>query len=189
MNEDQEEFILNRWKLDIILKARQRGFTTVIQLDMLDDCLFLADLSAGVIAHNLVDAKAFFRDKIKYAYDHLPATFRKIRAADNDSAESLRFNNGSSIRVGTSLRSGTLQRLHVSEFGKLCAKYPERAAEVVSGAFNTVAAGQVITIESTAEGRAGEYHDMVKTARQLQDAGKNSDGLGFQVSLLPLVPG
>ncbi len=185
MNEDQEEFILNRWKLDIILKARQRGFTTVIQLDMLDDCLFLADLSAGVIAHNLVDAKAFFRDKIKYAYDHLPATFRKIRAADNDSAESLRFNNGSSIRVGTSLRSGTLQRLHVSEFGKLCAKYPERAAEVVSGAFNTVAAGQVITIESTAEGRAGEYHDMVKTARQLQDAGKNLTDLDFRFHFYP----
>jgi hypothetical protein len=185
MNEDQEEFILNRWKLDIILKARQRGFTTVIQLDMLDDCLFISDLSAGVIAHNLVDAKAFFRDKIKYAYDHLPVTFRKIRAADNDSAESLRFNNGSSIRVGTSLRSGTLQRLHVSEFGKLCAKYPERATEVVTGAFNTVAAGQVITVESTAEGRAGEYHDMVKTARHLQDEGRALTDLDFKFHFYP----
>jgi len=185
MNEDQEEFILNRWKLDIILKARQRGFTTVIQLDMLDDCLFISDLSAGVIAHNLVDAKAFFRDKIKYAYDHLPSTFRKIRAADNDSAESLRFNNGSSIRVGTSLRSGTLQRLHVSEFGKLCAKYPERATEVVTGAFNTVAAGQVITVESTAEGRAGEYHDMVKTARHLQEEGRTLTDLDFKFHFYP----
>src|SRR5262245_8114657 len=71
MNEHQERFILERHGMDVVLKARQLGFTTVIQLDMLDDCLFTPNLSAGVIAHNLVDAKAFFRDKIKFAYDHL----------------------------------------------------------------------------------------------------------------------
>lgn len=185
MNADQEDFILNRWKLDVILKARQRGFTTVIQLDMLDDCLFIPDLSAGVIAHNLVDAKAFFRDKIKYAYDNLPAVFRKIRSAENDSADSLRFNNGSSVRVGVSLRSGTLQRLHVSEYGKLCAKYPDRAEEVKTGAFNTVAVGQIITVESTAEGRAGEYHDMVKKARQLQAEGRELTDLDFRFHFYP----
>jgi hypothetical protein len=101
----------------------------------------------------------------------LPEPFRKVRAAENDSAESLRFNNGSSIRVGVSLRSGTLQRLHVSEYGKLCAKYPDRAEEVKTGAFNTVAVGQNITVESTAEGRAGEFHDMVKKARQTEERG------------------
>jgi hypothetical protein len=78
MNADQEDFILNRHGLDVILKARQRGFTTVIQLDMLDDCLFTSNLSAGVIAHNLKDAKAFFGDKIKFAYDNLPEPFRKL---------------------------------------------------------------------------------------------------------------
>jgi hypothetical protein len=180
MNEHQERFFLSRHGMDIVLKARQLGYTTVIQLDILDDCLFTADLSAGVIAHNLADAKAFFRDKIKFAYDHLPATFRKIRAADNDSAESLRFNNGSSVRVGTSLRSGTLQRLHVSEYGKLCAKYPDRAEEVKTGAFNTVAVGMNITVESTAEGRAGEYHDMVRTARHLEEEGRELTALDFK---------
>ncbi len=180
MNPHQERFILDRHGMDTVLKARQLGYTTVIQLDMLDDCLFTPNLSAGVIAHNLVDAKAFFRDKIKFAYDHLPETFRKVRAAENDSAESLRFNNGSSIRVGVSLRSGTLQRLHVSEYGKLCAKYPDRAEEVKTGAFNTVTVGQNITVESTAEGRAGEFHDMVKKARNLQDEGRELTALDFK---------
>lgn len=180
LNEHQEQFLADRHGMDVVLKARQLGYTTVIQLDMLDDCLFTSNLSAGVIAHNLVDAKAFFRDKIKYAYDRLPAVVRKLRAAENDSAESLRFNNGSSIRVGVSLRSGTLQRLHVSEFGKLCAKYPDRAQEVVTGAFNTVAVGQSITVESTAEGRAGEYHDMVKKARTLMDEGRKLTPLDFK---------
>ena len=180
MNAHQEAFILDRHGMDVVLKARQLGFTTVIQLDMLDDCLFTSNLSAGVIAHNLVDAKAFFRDKIKFAYDNLPEPFRKVRAAENDSAESLRFNNGSSIRVGVSLRSGTLQRLHVSEYGKLCAKYPDRAEEVKTGAFNTVAIGQNITVESTAEGRAGEFHDMVKKARQNDDAKVELTPLDFK---------
>lgn len=180
MNEHQEQFLSDRHGMDVVLKARQLGYTTVIQLDMLDDCLFTPNLSAGVIAHNLVDAKAFFKDKIKFAYDNLPLVFRKAVSADNDSAESLRFNNGSSIRVGVSLRSGTLQRLHVSEYGKLCAKFPDRADEVKTGAFNTVAVGQNITVESTAEGRAGEFHDMVKRARNLADEGKTLTALDFK---------
>lgn len=180
MNEHQEQFLAERHGMDVVLKARQLGYTTVIQLDMLDDCLFTPNLSAGVIAHNLVDAKAFFKDKIKFAYDNLPLAFRKVVSADNDSAESLRFNNGSSIRVGVSLRSGTLQRLHVSEYGKLCAKFPDRAEEVKTGAFNTVAVGMSITVESTAEGRAGEFHGMVKKARRLEDEGRPLTALDFK---------
>ncbi|MBY2923070.1 hypothetical protein HF265_31050 [Rhizobium leguminosarum] len=48
----------------------------------------------------------------------------------------LLLGNNSSIRVGTSLRSGTLQYLHISEYGKLCAKYPDKAREVRTGALN-----------------------------------------------------
>lgn len=159
--------------------------TTIIQIDMLDDCLFMSNMSAGVIAHNLRDAKAFFSDKIKFAYDNLPEPFRKVRAAEQDSADSLSFNNGSSIRVGVSLRSGTIQRLHVSEYGKLCAKFPDRAEEVRTGAFNTVHVGQVITVESTAEGRAGGYYDLVKRARDLEAQGSALTALDFKFHFYP----
>jgi hypothetical protein len=172
MNADQERFILERHGLDTILKARQKGFTTVIQLDMLDDCLFIPNTGAGVIAHNLTDAEAFFADKIRFAYDRLPAEFREIVSATSDTVRSLKFSNGSSIRVGTSLRSGTLQRLHVSEYGKLCAKFPEKAREVKTGAFNTVAPGQSITVESTAEGQAGDFYEMTKKAQDKQARGE-----------------
>lgn len=185
MNEDQEEFILNRHGLDIVLKARQKGFTTVIQLDMLDDCLFVPNTAAGVIAHNLNDAKAFFRDKIKFAYDNLPPEFRELVSAEQDSADSLRFSNGSSIRVGTSLRSGTLQRLHVSEYGKLCAKFPEKAVEVKSGAFNTVHVGQRIVVESTAEGQEGHFFDLCQIAQKLEQQGVVLTALDFKFHFAP----
>lgn len=185
MNDDQAGFFDNRHGMDVVLKARQKGFTTVIQLDILDDCLFKPNTAAGVIAHNLNDAKAFFADKIKFAYDGLPGAFRKVVSAEVDAAESMRFSNGSSIRVGTSLRSGTLQRLHVSEYGKLCAKYPEKAKEVKTGAFNTVQAGMSITVESTAEGQAGDFYEMCRKAQAKAEAGDTLTALDFKFHFSP----
>lgn len=185
MNADQERYLDERHGMDVVLKARQKGFTTVIQLDMLDDCLFIPNTSAGVIAHNLNDAKAFFADKIKFAYDQLPAEFRAVVSAEQDAADSMKFSNGSSIRVGTSLRSGTLQRLHVSEYGKLCAKYPEKAREVKSGAFNTVQAGQRITVESTAEGQGGHFYELTQTAKKKQESGASLTALDFKFHFAP----
>ena len=172
MNDDQARFLAEEHGMDIILKARQKGFTTVIQLDYLDDCLFVPNTAAGIIAHNLTDAKSFFADKIKFAYDRLPREFKSVVSAEQDSVDSLKFSNGSSMRVGTSLRSGTLQRLHISEYGKLCAKFPEKAREVKSGAFNTVQAGQKIRVEATAEGHAGHFSELTQTARNLVREGK-----------------
>lgn len=159
----------NMWYLNIILKARQLGMTTFIQIFMLDRCLFNDNVNAGVVAHNREDAEAFFADKIKFAYDHLPEDLRKQRKNTADTKNSLEFSNGSKIRVGTSLRSGTYQYVHVSEFGKMCAKYPDKAEEVITGTLNTVESGQFIWIESTAEGPFGSFFEMCNEAEQLQE--------------------
>jgi hypothetical protein len=58
--------------LNVILKARQLGFTTFIQLFMLDACLFNSNIRAGTIAHRLDDARVIFRDKVKFVYENLP---------------------------------------------------------------------------------------------------------------------
>lgn len=176
----QENFLDEMWYLNLILKARQLGFTTFIQLFMLDSCLFNSNTSAGVIAHTRDDAEAFFSDKIKYAYDHLPDGLRARIPATQDSAKSLAFANQSKIRVGTSLRSGTFQFLHVSEFGKVCAKFPDKANEIKTGAFNTVEAGQFIFVESTAEGNSGEFHDMCDTSQKAAKEGRALTKLDFK---------
>jgi hypothetical protein len=151
--------------MNVVLKARQLGFTTFIQIFMLDACIFNANIRAGTIAHRLDDAKTIFRDKVKYPYDNLPDGLKNRICKVSDSADELLLSNNSSIRVGTSLRSGTLQYLHVSEYGKLCAQFPDKAREVRTGALNTVQSGQVVFIESTAEGQEGHFFDLCENAR------------------------
>lgn len=165
-NAVQAELYKRMWHLNIILKARQEGVTTLIQMFMLDRCLFNNDVKAGVIAHNREDAENFFKHKIKYAYDNLPEALKQEIPARTERAGELAFANGSSIRVGTSMRSDTLQYLHISEFGKICAKYPDKAAEIISGSLNTVIPGQFIFIESTAEGAYGKFYDMAQIAEK-----------------------
>jgi hypothetical protein len=181
----QEEFLRDQHGFELILKARQLGFTTTIQLDFLDDCLFVPNTAAGVIAHNREDAEAFFHNKIRFAYDSLPAEFKELVPATQDSTRSMRFGNGSSIRVGTSLRSGTFQRLHISEYGKLCAKFPEKAREVKSGALNTVHVGQKIRIESTAEGHSGHFFELCKKAQDHARQGHELTPLDFKFHFYP----
>lgn len=160
------------WYFNVILKARQLGFTTFIMIYFLDACLFNSNHAAGVIAHTKDDAQDLFDNKVKFAYDNLPEWLKNERTARTDTTKKLVFNNGSSFTVGTSLRSGTYQKLLVSEFGKLSAKYPEKAREIKTGSLNTVEAGQQIFIESTAEGKTGEFFEMCEYARKLEDQKK-----------------
>ena len=44
-NQEQETFYLNQHCRDIILKARQLGFTTFKMISDLDDCLFIENFS------------------------------------------------------------------------------------------------------------------------------------------------
>tara|TARA_A200000159_G_scaffold163861_1_gene191529 strand:+ start:1375 stop:2835 length:1461 start_codon:yes stop_codon:yes gene_type:complete len=166
----QQHLYDNLHYFNVILKARQLGFTTFVMIYFLDACLFNDNHSAGIIAHTQNDATDLFDNKIKYAYDNLPEWLRNARKAESNSARKLSFNNGSQIYTGVSLRSGTLQKLLVSEYGKISAKYPEKAEEIKTGALNTVEAGQQIFVESTAEGKSGEFYILYERARKLVDS-------------------
>ena len=129
-----QKFFLERlWFLNVILKARQLGFTTVICIYFLDCILFSKNKSAGIIAHTKEDAENIFKNKIMFAWDNLPDWFKACYEVDTSSAKHLKFSNGGSIRVATSMRSDTLQYLLITELGTLSLKYPEKATEVISG--------------------------------------------------------
>jgi hypothetical protein len=165
MTDEQIEYFDGMHTRNIILKARQLGFTTECCIIQLDAALF-ESAKCALIAHTLNDAKRLFREKVKYAYDNLPKEIRAANPASNDAAGELVFSKGGSLYVSTSFRGGTLRYLHVSEFGKICAKFPHKAREIVTGAFEAVATDCFVTIESTAEGRAGYFFDYSQSAEK-----------------------
>lgn len=185
MNPAQTALYEARHTLNLVLKARQLGMTTFTQLFMLDACLFNSNIAAGTVAHTLHDAEAIFKEKVRYPYEQLPAALRQAIPAVSDSARELAFANGSSLRVGTSLRSGTYQYLHVSEYGAICARYPDKAAEIRAGALNTVHPGQTIFIESTAEGRERDFYEFCHRARGHAAEGRALTALDFRFHFFP----
>lgn len=186
-NEHQLDFLNNLWYRNIILKARQLGFTTAIAIYYLDCCLFgEGDIRAGMIAQDKPSAESLFRDKVKFAYDNLPPEIKSKFPLARDSASELLFShNNSSIKVGTSMRSGTLQYLHVSEFGKICAKYPQKAKEVLTGSIPAVSPSGIIVIESTAEGDEGPFFDMAEIARKKKEQNNKLSKKDYKFNFYP----
>jgi hypothetical protein len=180
-NAAQTKLIENLWYLNLILKARQLGFTTFLGIFGLDQALFRDHYSVGINAHTREDVEKIHEKKVQFPYDNLPEGLPNARPADTDSAKKLKFANGSMIEVGTSLRSGTYQMVHISEFGKLCAKFPEKAREIVTGTLETVHPGNMVFIESTAEGNDGYFYDYCMEALKRQQAGHKPNQLQYRL--------
>jgi hypothetical protein len=184
LNGAQERLYQDMWYCNIILKARQLGISTFVSLLFLDRCLFNSNQHAGIIAHTREDSEAMFR-RVKFAYDNLSPELKAIRQVNTDNVRELQLSNGSSLRVGTSMRSSTLQYLHISEFGKLCAKFPDKAREIITGSLNALAPGQYVFIESTAEGREGHFYEMCKEAQAAKDASRKQSPIDFKLHFFP----
>ncbi len=171
MRPAQRELFKNMHYRNIILKARQLGFSTGIDIYLLDQALFNKNLSCGIIAQDLPAAGEIFSTKISIPFDNLPpwlrATFPVSTRREGANGGHIEFAHGSKIRVSTSFRSGTVQRLHISEHGKICAKYPAKAKEVRTGTLNAIKDGCIVFIESTAEGVGGDFHTMSTRAMDL----------------------
>lgn len=166
-NRAQRRFLARLHNRNLILKARQLGFTTLMCILWLDTALFSSEpIKCGVIAHNREAAEEIFRDKIRFAYDSLPDIMREMFPLKKSTESQLVFaHNGASIRVATSMRSGTIHRLLISEFGKICAESPKRAREIDAGSIPTVPMSGICVIESTAEGQDGSFYKKTQRAQ------------------------
>lgn len=183
-NRAQRKLLKRLHYRNIILKARQLGFTTLIQVLFLDFALFTPNIRCGVIAHTDDAALKVFK-KIKFAYDKLPAILKKSVPLAACSAHEMELANGSVLTVATSMRSDTIHYLHVSEFGKICAKFPHRAEEVITGTIPAVPNTGMIFIESTAEGRDGAFFNMSQRAEALHHAGKKLTPKEYRFHFFP----
>ena len=165
---EQEKFYDNIWYRNVIPKARQRGFSTAVQIMMFDACLFVPGTQAAVIAQDESTALKIFETKIKFAWDRLPKVVKAMYPLRYNTKHEIVWQHDSTFYVATSTRGGTLQYLHVSEYGQICAKFPDRAAEIQEGSLPSVDQSGVVVIESTVETPYGTFSDMVRHAEAVE---------------------
>jgi hypothetical protein len=184
-NEEQAQLYRSMRLRNLILKARQLGFTTFVDILLLDQCLWNDNFVGAIIAHTLPDAARIFRTKVLGVYEALPLEIQQRVALVKQSSTELVFDNGSSISVSTSVRSGTVHFLHVSEMAKIVRKHPQRAREIITGSFEAVPRDGIIVVESTAEGADGWFHDACMAAHRRQQQGAPGTSLDWHLHFFP----
>jgi len=162
LNHVQRHVLLNLRKRNLILKARQLGMSTFSVLYLLDTCLWNSNIAGGIVSYSLEHAQHIFKRIIGHALDNLPKWLNP--GIINRSAREITFSNGSFLRVDTTLRGGAYQKVLVSEFGKTCARSPQKAEEVITGTLQAIDKNATVIIESTGEGNDGYFADMVTQA-------------------------
>lgn len=169
-NRAQAHYAQNLHTRNLVLKSRQLGFTTDESIDSLDDTLFVANIDALMIAHNLEAGTSIFDKKIVLAWDKIPASIKRLWGVDSKTSKTIKFDHGkdshgvekgfSSIAVDTSGRSGTYRRVHVTELADISKKFPKKIPDIIEGTIPAVPLDGRIDIESTSQGAAGEFYDM-----------------------------
>ena len=180
-NNAQSYLFDNLHTRNLILKCRKLGFSTAIQLLMLDTALWSRNERCRVIAQDLSIAESIFRDVLKFSYDGIPDPLKGALPVEGQTTKtSIEFQNGSIVEVSTNARGTTPTFLHLSEYGRISAKDPGKSREIITGTVTAVAEDGLIFVESTAEGASGDFYEMVQHAIRLQESGKSLWKLEFK---------
>lgn len=167
-NRAQNDYAEHKWFRNLVLKSRQLGFTTDETIDSLDDVLFTPNMDALMIAHNLEAGESLFTKKIGFAWEKLPPEIRQLYSVDSKTSKTLKFGFGekgfSSIAVDTSGRSGTYQRVHITELADIAKKYPKKIPDIMEGTIPAIPTSGRLDIESTSQGASGEFFEMFMEA-------------------------
>ncbi len=170
---------------NLVLKARQEGVSTLIDILATDTALFTDNMNVIIIADTKDNADELFRTKIKYPYDNLPEEIKQTRSLTKDQKGSLAFSNGSTITVTCSARSRTANFLHISEMATIAMESPEKAKKIISGSLPAVHPGSIIFIESTARSSDDFFHAQCKLAEDKLLEGKELTKRDFKFHFFP----
>ena len=151
---------------EIILKARQEGFSTLIEAMIFLVTVNTPNIKAALVAHDGDSAEILF-EMMRRFYEYLPDGPKKPRTSYANKRELVFPDLNSSIRVltagtKTSGRGRTIHLLHCSEFAFW--QYPE----AVTSLFQAVPMNGAIFIESTANGVGNRFHtDYIRAKKNI----------------------
>lgn len=162
LNRAQRHFAENITTRNVILKARQLGFSTVIQAYIFKRVL--SEPSRFVTMAHDDKTTSKLRRMSKLFFDKLPASINIKRNLDNAAITS--YSNHSEITISSAGskeggRGGTYGGgFHWSEVA-----FTTNAQEIVSGVMQGVPDSGVIFLESSANGSSGYFYDSVMKAK------------------------
>lgn len=137
----------------IVLKARQLGFSTLVEAILFKAAATGRNINGGIVAHK-EDATTNLFKMSKRFHDNLPPPLQPVLKASNakelvfeDLKSGIRCMTAGGVGIG---RSDTYQNLHISEY----AFWKGDKAQTLLGLLQAVPAapGTVVVIESTANG-------------------------------------
>ncbi len=165
---DEQDAIIHavyvlKQKRHAILKARQMGFSTLIEIMILDAAYFGENINASIVDQTQPHATAKLKEKCGYAYLHMGPLREHLREDNN---HCMAWGNGSRINAGKSARGGTNQWLHISEWGPIAHDDPARSEEIKTGALPTAEQGCVFVETTFKGGKGGHLYELLKTAME-----------------------
>lgn len=139
----------------IILKARQLGMSTVIDIILLDQLIWKNGTQAAIVDLTQGDASKKLTNKVKLAWDALPKDitgkftieFSQHRFRIHLISQDL----PNEVQAGMNARGDTFQFLHISEWGAIQFEDEQRSIEIMTGALPAAAEG-IVVIETTWKG-------------------------------------
>jgi len=157
----QKNFNYNKTKKNLILKARQLGFTTECLIDFFDDVINNPHTTCAIIAHKQDKVVKMF-EIVKRAYDNMPEEIDingelyqcKPKSSLENRNEIYFPEFDSKIYVTMDTRSETVNDLHISE-----AHFIRNAEEMLAGTLESVPKDGNINLESTGNGVAGKFYE------------------------------
>ena len=174
MRPQQNDFYFRRVPRNLILKSRQHGFTTFCCLLALDQAIVTPNFRALFIQPSKDECFYTLRDKIKEPWERLVkrypdiAKLFNVMESEKNNKFELKLANGSSLSTALAARGCAFQFLHISEYAKICAKVPDRANEINTDSISTLPRGGTLIIESTAEGKTGDFYNKTMDAMKMR---------------------
>lgn len=154
-------YVLGLTKI-LILKARQLGMSTVIDVILADMQIWNEGFQGSIVDEDQDAAALKLKYKVKAAFDSMPKRirdlFKVVNANGSEFAVRLKTatteDQISTTFAGKNARGGTNQIIHVSEWGPIQHNDPPRSDEIMNGALPSAKAG-IVVIETTWMGGKG----------------------------------
>lgn len=152
-NRAQRDFSMRRTGRDIILKARQLGFSTYCLITYLDRVLWTENCWIAIIAHEKDALEKLFA-KILFAWDNLDPDLKAVLPEPSyETRFELAFRaTNSKIYVDLDVRGGTNQVVHFSEYARIL-------EDRILATLPTVPESGEIVIETTPNGMGNRFYN------------------------------